>query len=89
MSIRCTSRYRSNAGVYSPGQQIDDLPLEKFLLKDSPGSFEVISGHDAPVVEIVEAVEDESGAEADEKSAEAEVTKPAPKPSGRWAARTK
>lgn len=84
MSIRCISKYRSNAGVYAPGQEIADMPLEKFLLKDSPGSFEILSGHDEPLPPPSDAVvADESESDGPEI-----VTKPAvaseTKPVGRW-----
>ena len=40
--LRCTSHYRSGAGVYAPGDVITDPALCAFLLLDSPGSFESV-----------------------------------------------
>ena len=42
VKLICVSDYRSGAGSYSKGQVIEDNEaLCEFLLRDSPGSFEV------------------------------------------------
>ena len=42
MRLRCIGPYRSSAGSWEPGQDVDvSEEVAAFLLRDSPGSFEV------------------------------------------------
>lgn len=48
--LRCVSPYRATVSVagtnvtlvYLPGETVDDADMAAFLLKDSPGSFELV-----------------------------------------------
>lgn len=84
MAIRCISAYRNDKTAIAPGQIVEDTAFEAWLLNDSPGSFARI---EPEIVDEPPDVADDDEAE-DKAVTEAEI-KPAPKPRGRWAHRTK
>lgn len=91
MPIRCKSPVRNHVGYWTPGAEVADPKLEDWLLRDSPGSWERVGAKPKadPEPEPEPTPDEGDGEEPDDKATEAEVTKPAPRRGGRWAARTK
>lgn len=46
MAIRCVSPYKAGRLAFTPGEVVTDPAVAEHVLRDSPGSFEVIA--DAP-----------------------------------------
>ena len=65
MAVRCVSAYRNGMGQFTVGQEVGGQPLEDWLLRDSPGSWERVE-------EI--AVEAKVEAEPDKTTPEVENT---------------
>lgn len=85
MPLRCKSPIRNSVGYWTPGAEVAEPKLEDWLLRDSPGSWEIIDvkpDADSEPEPEPTAGEEESD-ESDNKAAEAEVTKPAIR-RGRW-----
>lgn len=49
MAVRCISPYKATRIAFQPGDIVDDAEIAAFVLRDSPGSFEVFDPAEVPV----------------------------------------
>ena len=57
MPVRCISPYKATRMAFAPGDIVSDPEQAAFVLRDSPGSFEVIPDESPPLEAESKAIE--------------------------------